>query len=45
MWIEIRGFEFLERRPKTNPQIKKSLDLDQDSRRNRRMNIRDTLKK
>ena len=44
MWIEIRDFDIFGK-IKKNPQNKKSLNLDQDLRRNHQMNKREFSEK
>ena len=44
IWIEIREYLWKED-SKMNPQYKKSLNLDEDSRRNHRMNKREISEK
>ena len=46
MWIEIRDFDiFGKKTQRLIHRIKKSLNLDQDSRRNNQMNNREISKK
>ena len=45
MWIEIRDFDIYGKKTKKNPHNKKSLNLDQDLRRNHRMNKREISEK